>query len=251
MTVGTCHSYTIHKRFSYKCPGVCGTVKRFHRKKSSAELSKLNPCDYCGRALMFLGAFESDGTPAKPRKQSNYSVFCQRNRSLVQAEIERSPTRILGVLSPKSSRKATFAETQHRLSQRWTAEKRRMTERKARADAHPIILEDGSPSHCDSPVDFTGEQRTADAMEDLTRRTGAINLGSVFESVVLGGGAGVEAKAVVGLVRGAVIEPAPRTSLSPRHRRSTNSWLDVVDDDGGESAGVVDLTVQRDPNEWL
>jgi hypothetical protein len=121
-----------------------------------------------------------------------------------------------------------------------------MTERKARADAHPIILEDGSPTHCDSPVDFTGEERTADAMEDLTRRTGAINLGSMFESVVLADGAELLEKPAP-----AVADPAPRTRLSPPQRRSTNSWLDVVDDDARESGGVIDLTLQRDPNEWL
>ena len=104
---------------------------------------------------------------------------------IIQSEILNSPTvkQKLAALSPASARKEKFAETQRRLSKQWMVEKRKVTAMKARADAQPIILEDGSPSFCDSPSDFTGDGVSSDLIENLTQCSGALNLSKAFENV--------------------------------------------------------------------
>ena len=216
-------------------------MRKFHTRKSEKQLLKLKPCEYCGNCFLFLGEFDTDGTPAKPRKASAYSEFCRKHRSVISAEIEADFCLSL-TQSPKSARKSVFAETSRRLSSAWTLEKSRTAQKKARSDVHAIISEAGEELHCDSPLDLTGEGHDVDAMANLTRAAGAMNLGEAFKGV--SNNAAVIVPVAAAAVGTPKRSPARRTTNSwmspaPERRRETNSWMlgSDSDDSGAEERG--------------
>lgn len=73
--VTTCHTYSIHYRFRYQCSRC---LNEFGRHSKSVDITR-QVCARCKGPLQLLGAFNKDGTPAKQRKASAFSLFVKQH----------------------------------------------------------------------------------------------------------------------------------------------------------------------------
>ena len=81
LKIKTCHNYEINFKYQYKCQNLsCGHI--FGRHSNSIDVSK-KACG-CGGRLALLPRTKMDGTPAKPRAASPYTVFVKKNFSSVK-----------------------------------------------------------------------------------------------------------------------------------------------------------------------
>ena len=72
MSIKTCHTYDVFGgKFRYTCTG-CG--HEFARHSKSVDVER-KCCGSCGGRLTFVGTFERDGTPSKPRTANVYAQF--------------------------------------------------------------------------------------------------------------------------------------------------------------------------------
>jgi DNA-directed RNA polymerase subunit RPC12/RpoP len=72
MSIKTCHTYDVFGgKFRYRCTG-CGN--EFARHSKSVDVER-KCCAACGGRLTFVGTFERDGTPSKPRTANAYAQF--------------------------------------------------------------------------------------------------------------------------------------------------------------------------------
>lgn len=81
LKVDTCHAYSIHYKFRYRCT-VCS--HEFGRHSKSVDLERQR-CAHCHGKIELLGAFKRDGTPVKQRKASGFSLFVKEHYASVQA----------------------------------------------------------------------------------------------------------------------------------------------------------------------
>jgi len=80
--VTTCHSYEIHAKFKYECVE-CQAVFKRHSKSVNIEKSV---CGRCKGRIVFKGAFDRSGTPAKPRAPTGFSLFVKDKYKIVREE---------------------------------------------------------------------------------------------------------------------------------------------------------------------
>ncbi|GAB4819190.1 hypothetical protein N2152v2_006236 [Parachlorella kessleri] len=77
LDITTCHSYEIFYPYRWQCSNTtCGQT--YGRHSNSIDVTK-KACGECRGRLLFLGKFQSDGTPAKARAASGFSKFVQEN----------------------------------------------------------------------------------------------------------------------------------------------------------------------------
>lgn len=69
--VTTCHAYEIHCRHRFRCEGC---RKEYGRHSKSIDPAK-HACSLCAGRLVYLGAFELDGTPVRARAPTAFSRF--------------------------------------------------------------------------------------------------------------------------------------------------------------------------------
>lgn len=84
LNVSTCHTYDIHYKYRWKCTNDwCGRV--YGRHSNSINTSR-QACGICSGKLEFLGKYNADGTPAKARAPSQFSLFVKENYNSVKRE---------------------------------------------------------------------------------------------------------------------------------------------------------------------
>ena len=105
MTISTCHSYDVFGgKFRWGCDG-CG--HEFARHSKSVDVER-KCCGLCRGRLRFLGAFERDGTPVKPRAANPYAQYVKQHYPALKKAM------------PHASQKEVMAA----LGDRWKVEKR-------------------------------------------------------------------------------------------------------------------------------
>jgi len=85
LNVSTCHTYDIHYKFRWQCKNDwCGRI--YGRHSNSINVDK-QACGICSGRLGFLGKFNADGTPAKSRGPSKFSLFVKENYNNAKKEL--------------------------------------------------------------------------------------------------------------------------------------------------------------------
>jgi hypothetical protein len=83
--VTTRHSYEIHYKFRYQClNAACARV--YGRHSDSIDVSR-QVCGVCQSVLERLGRFNADGTPAKRRAASGFSLFVKERFAAAKAAL--------------------------------------------------------------------------------------------------------------------------------------------------------------------
>lgn len=83
LTITTRHSYDIHYAFRWQCTNAaCGKV--YGRHSNSLDTDR-KVCGMCRARLEPLGRFNADGTPAKARTASAFSLFVKDNFAVAKA----------------------------------------------------------------------------------------------------------------------------------------------------------------------
>jgi DNA-directed RNA polymerase subunit RPC12/RpoP len=77
--ITTCHSYEIHKKYTYKCTFCLYTIGR-HSKIREAK------CPHCGSLIELMPKMKKDGTPAQPRALNRWMEFVNKNRDEVRRD---------------------------------------------------------------------------------------------------------------------------------------------------------------------
>ena len=77
LKVTTCHQYDIHFKFRYQCTNE-ECLTEFGRHSDSIDV-KRKVCGKCRAPIVALGRFNADGTPAKPRAASGFSLFTKEH----------------------------------------------------------------------------------------------------------------------------------------------------------------------------
>ena len=81
----TCHSYTIHKKWRWRCTNIsCGNVIMRHSK--SLDVNRVR-CGRCHFKFEFLGAIDRNGTPMRKRKPNQYAIFVKENFKQVRSRL--------------------------------------------------------------------------------------------------------------------------------------------------------------------
>ena len=111
LDVRTCHSYEIHYKHRYECTNVeCAHVYaeidhrhhhhnrypynyieshhvfRYGRHSASIDISRQR-CGKCRSSLRSLGVFNADGTLAKPRKASAFSLYIKEHYKVAKKQL--------------------------------------------------------------------------------------------------------------------------------------------------------------------
>ncbi|KAK9837857.1 hypothetical protein WJX74_006363 [Apatococcus lobatus] len=83
LDITTCHSYEVHYAFRWQCTNAaCRRI--FKRHSNSIDVSK-QVCGACKSKLQSLGRFQADGTPARSRAPTPFSMFVKERFGAVKA----------------------------------------------------------------------------------------------------------------------------------------------------------------------
>ncbi|KAK9861778.1 hypothetical protein WJX84_009911 [Apatococcus fuscideae] len=83
LNITTCHSYKIHYAFRWQCTNAaCRRI--FKRHSNSIDVAK-QVCGACKSKLQSLGRFQADGTPARTRAPTPFSLFVKERFGAVKA----------------------------------------------------------------------------------------------------------------------------------------------------------------------
>lgn len=82
--VTTCHDYQIFFKYRYQCTNP-NCSKEYGRHSDSIDPNR-HGCGVCGSHLRRLGTFNRNGTPAKPRKASAFSLFMKAHFGRMKRE---------------------------------------------------------------------------------------------------------------------------------------------------------------------
>ncbi len=106
------HTYDIHYKFRWQCANDwCGRV--YGRHSNSIDTSKQG-CGICSGKLTFLGKFNADGTPCKPKAASKFSLYVKENYKRTKQGLGAGAdhAQVMKVLSQKwSEQKGANSET--------------------------------------------------------------------------------------------------------------------------------------------
>jgi hypothetical protein len=87
LSIQTCHSYKINYKFTYVCMNEdCGAEYGRHSKSIDTEKSG---CGRCRGRLKLQPRLKVDGTPAKPRAASGFSLYVKAHYARVKAANSR------------------------------------------------------------------------------------------------------------------------------------------------------------------
>ena len=118
LNIHTCHSYDIHYKFRWKCGNDwCGHT--YGRHSNSIDVHK-QACGICSGKLNFLGKFGLDGTPAKARAPTQFSLFVKTHF----ADAKRT-----------CGKDATHGDVMKHLSRMWNEQKEAKQKDAARGDS--------------------------------------------------------------------------------------------------------------------
>ena len=82
ISVTTCHAYEIFYKWKYQCAD-CQTIIGRHTDSLDCDS---NLCGLCQGRLFKLGRFNDDGTPAKPRQATGFSLFVKEKYNEVKQQ---------------------------------------------------------------------------------------------------------------------------------------------------------------------
>ncbi|XP_028397689.1 acidic repeat-containing protein-like [Dendronephthya gigantea] len=103
--ISRCHSYDINYKFTYRC---VKCKHSFGRHSKSVNL-KTARCPYCFSHLELLPRVNKDGTPAKTRAPTKFSLFVKDNYAKIKAKGPRSSHQeIMKELSKQFSQQVTL-----------------------------------------------------------------------------------------------------------------------------------------------
>eukprot|EP01113_Clastostelium_recurvatum_P049699 TRINITY_DN9253_c0_g1_i1.p1 TRINITY_DN9253_c0_g1~~TRINITY_DN9253_c0_g1_i1.p1 ORF type:complete len:504 (-),score=86.43 TRINITY_DN9253_c0_g1_i1:165-1676(-) len=88
LSVTTCHNYEIHYKYRYNCSNPSCTVSIGRHSKSLDTSNKV--CGRCRSKLELAPRLLKDGTPAKPRTPSAFSVYVKDNMASVRRDMPGS-----------------------------------------------------------------------------------------------------------------------------------------------------------------
>ena len=80
--ISRCHSYDIKYKFTYRCVKCQHSFGR-HSKSVNLETAR---CPYCLSHLELLPRLNKDGTPAKTRAATKFSLFVKENYGRIKAK---------------------------------------------------------------------------------------------------------------------------------------------------------------------